>query len=85
VEGELRESAGHDQSKANGAGDGTFSMDVNLNAGGFPNMMNMTMHTGFSNPMDYTQMVQYMSANGMGNMNNMMGSWIRHDSGVARN
>ena len=70
----MRESAGHDQSKANGAGDGTFTMDVNVNAGGFPNMMNVNMHTGFNNPMDYAQMMQYMSANGMGNLNNMMGS-----------
>jgi hypothetical protein len=60
-------------------------MDANLNAGGFPNMMNMNMHPGFSNPMDYTQMMQYMSANEMGNMSTMMGSWIRDSWSVERN
>jgi hypothetical protein len=47
-----------------------------MNASGFPNMMNMNMNmnTSFNNPMDYNSMMQYMSANGMGNLNNMIGS-----------
>jgi hypothetical protein len=74
VEGESRESTDYDQTKANGAVDGAFNMGVNMNAGGFPTMMNMNMNTSFSNPMDYNQMMQYVSPNGMGNFNNMMGS-----------
>ena len=65
---------GQDQNKANGAPDGAFNMGVNMNTSGFPNIMNMNMNTGFGNPMDYTQMMQYMSTNGMGTFNNMMGS-----------
>jgi hypothetical protein len=37
-------------------------------------MMNMNMNASFNNPMDYNSMMQYMSANGMGNLNNMIGS-----------
>lgn len=74
VERELSESAGHDQTKPDGAGDGTFNMGFNMNASGFPNLMNMNMPAGFNNAMDYSQMMQYMSANGMGNLTNMMGS-----------
>lgn len=74
AEGEAKELIGHDQAKANEAAGGPFNVGVNMNAGGFPNMMNMNMNTSFNNPMDYNQMMQYMSANGMGNFNNMMGS-----------
>lgn len=57
----------------NGAPNG---MAGNSNFHSFPNMMNMNMNMGFNNNMDYNQMMQYMSANGMGNFNNMMGSWL---------
>jgi hypothetical protein len=74
VDGGPKELTVNDQAKANGAVGGPFNMGVNMNAGGFPNMMNMNMNTSFNNPVDYNQMMQYMSANGMGNFNNMMGS-----------
>lgn len=56
-----------DQVKANSVNTGTLGVMPNLNASGFPNMMNMNM--GFDN----TQMMQYMLGNGMGNFNPMMG------------
>lgn len=74
AEGGSKEANGQDQVGPIGAHDGPFNMGGNMNASGFPNMMNMNMNTRFNNPMDYTQMMQYMSANGMGNFNNMMGS-----------
>jgi hypothetical protein len=65
---------GHDETKADGVAASQFNMGVDMGASGFPNMMNMSMNTGFNNPVDYNQMMQYMSANGMGNFNNMMSS-----------
>jgi len=48
-------------------------VDSRMNPNGFPNMPNMNMP--FNNPMEYNQMMQYMSANGMmGNSSAMMGS-----------
>ena len=77
VGGEPKALNGQDQigaAGAAGAPDGPFNVGVNVNASGFPNMMNVNMNTGFNNSMEYTQMMQYMSSNGMGNFNNMMGS-----------
>ena len=62
-----------EQSKADSVNSGTPGMMANMNATGFPNMMNMNM--GFNN-VDNPQMMQYMLANGMGNFNPMMGSLI---------
>jgi hypothetical protein len=74
AEGESKELTGHDETKADGAAAGLFNMGVDMSGSGFPNMVNMNMNTSFNNPVDYNQMMQYMSANGMGNFNNMMGS-----------
>lgn len=73
-----------EQNKAGGDINGTFVVEANPNAAGFPNMMNMNMNMGFNNTMDYTQMMQFMSTNGMsmGNMNNMMGSFLSDSAHV---
>ena len=73
TEREHKDLNSQDQNKASGGPDAPFNMGVNTNASDFPNMMNMNMNAGFSNPMDYTQMMQYMPANEIGNFNNMMG------------
>ena len=58
-----------DLGMTNGVNPGTLGVLPNMNASGFPNMMNMSMNMGFDN----TQMMQYMLANGMGNFNPMLG------------
>jgi hypothetical protein len=76
VEEESKDLTEQDRNMETGGANGPFNMGVDMNASGFPNMMNMNMNmnTSFNNPMDYNSMMQYMSANGMGNLNNMIGS-----------
>jgi len=76
MEEESKDLTEQERNMETGGANGPFNMGVNMNASGFPNMMNMNMNmnTSFNNPMDYNSMMQYMSANGMGNLNNMMGS-----------
>ena len=78
MEEESKDLTEPEQNMETGGANGPFNMGVNMNAGGFPSMMNMNMNmnmnTSFNNPMDYNSMMQYMSANGMGNLNNMMGA-----------
>ena len=68
---DLEQASGQPKVDVNGVPNG---INIGVNTGGFPNMMNMNMGTGFNN-MDYSQVMQLMGSNGMGNINGMMGTF----------